>query len=185
MRRSLSLALIFFIGMITLNSAHARNDVILKSVDTLFYLGGRVVPVNIINMTASIIRYTNEEEAEIREVDRKQIEKIVYRTGKVDVLNRPAFEMISEDDWRHVLVTDDPDEVAWLYERGKVEVTAAAVRNRRTTLRNAEVRLKRQAVSLGANMVLVTDTEFKGGYGDVPSVTMKGIAYGFTPESEE
>ncbi len=182
---SLSFTITCIIGMITFNTALARNDVPLQSADTLFYLGGRVITVSIINITASTIRYTNEGEAEIREVDRKQIEKIVYRTGRVEVLNRPAFEMISEDDWRHVLVTDDPDEVAWLYERGKVEVTAAAVRNRRTTLRNAEVRLKRQAVSLGANMILVTDTEFKGGYGDVPSVTMRGIAYGFNPASEE
>lgn len=149
--------------------------------DTLVYLGGRSAPVSIINVTSNRILFSKQGESDINEIDRKQVEKIIYRTGRVEVFNRPVFEMVSEDDWRHVYLTEDPEEVAGLYERGPVEVTAAAVRNRRTTVRNAEVRLKRQAVALGANMILVTHNEFRGGYGDVPSITMRGIAYGFMP----
>lgn len=153
--------------------------------DTLVYLGGRSAPVSIVNMTSNRIQFTRQGESEISEIDRKQVEKIIYRTGRVEVLNRPVFEMVSEDNWRHVFLTEDQEEIAGLYERGPVEVTAAAARNRPTTLRNAEIRLKREAVALGANMILVTHTEFRGGYGDVPSITMRGIAYGFMPVPPE
>ncbi len=153
--------------------------------DTLVYLGGRSAPVSIVNVTSKRILFTKQEESEISEIDRKQVEKIIYLTGRVEVFNRPVFEMVPEDNWRHVFLTEDPEKVAGLYERGPVEVTAAAVRNRMTTVRNAQVRLKRRAVALGANMILVTHTEFRGGYGDVPSITMRGIAYGFMPVPPE
>lgn len=156
-----------------------------NTVDTLVYLGGKHEPVNIANITTSKVFYTNLEDDTIFEIDRKQVEKIIYRTGRVEVLNRPVFEMISEDDWRHVFMTEDPEEIRGLYERGPIEVTAAASRNRRATVRNAEIRLKRQAASLGANMILLESTEFRGGFGDIPSITMKGIAYGFMPLPEE
>lgn len=153
--------------------------------DTLVYLGGKRELVNIANITTSKVFYTNLEDDTIFEIDRKQIEKIIYRNGRVEALNRPVFEMISEDDWRHVFLTEDPEEIRGLYERGPIEVTAAASRNRKATIRNAEIRLKRQAASLGANMILLESTEFRGGFGDIPSITMKGIAYGFMPLPEE
>lgn len=150
-------------------------------VDTIIYLGGKSLPVNIANVTSSKVFYTNLDENTIFEVDRKQVERLIYRTGRIEVLNRPVFQMIEEDDWRQVFLTEDTGEVSGLHERGPVEVTAAASRNRRSTIRNAEIRLKRQAATLNANLILVTNTEFRGGYGDVPSITMKGIAYGFEP----
>jgi hypothetical protein len=154
-------------------------------VDTLVYLGGRSVPVNIASVSTSKVFYTNLDESSIFEVDRKQIERIIYRNGKVDILNRPVFQMISEDDWRHVLLTENPDDVTGLFQRGPVEVKAASSRNRSSTIRNAEIRLKRQAAAMSGNIILVTGTEFRGGYGDVPSITMKGIAYGFQPLPED
>ena len=177
---------VFLFGLIAGLSAYAQDSTLAeKPADTLIYLGGRSVPANITNITSSKIFYANPENDEIIEADRKQVERIIYRSGRIEVLNRPVFEMVDEDDWRHVFLTEDPGDVETLYERGPVEVTAAASRNRRLTVRNAEIRLKKQAAGLKANMILVTNTEFRGGYGDIPSITMKGIAYGFMPPADQ
>ena len=149
--------------------------------DTLIYLGGRAEAVNIAELTTTSVLYTNLKDNTIFETDRRLIEKIIYGTGAVEVLNRPAYETTSDDYWRHVLLTEDPEEIQGLYEIGPVIVSAAASRNRRITLRNAETRLKRLAGSLGADTVLVTSTDFKGGFRDVPAIIMKGIAYGSAP----
>ncbi len=153
--------------------------------DTIVHLGGSTTPVRIINISNSMIYYTEEGETEVSEIERKLVERVIHNSGRVEVFNRPAFEMITEDDWRHVLLTENPDDVQFLDELGQVEVTSPAGRNRRTTIRNAEVRLMRQAAALGGTMILVTSTQFRGGYGDVPSITMKGIAYGFMPPTNQ
>jgi hypothetical protein len=168
-----------FIFLCPLSSA--RNALLIQPADTLIYLGGRAEAVNITELTTTSVHYTNLKTKTIFEADRKLIEKIIYRTGTVEVLNRPVFETSSDDHWRHVLLTEDPGEIQGLYEIGPVYVSAASSRNRRLTVRNAEIRLKRQAGSLGADVVLVTSTEFKGGFRDVPTIIMEGIAYGYAP----
>lgn len=94
-------------------------------------------------------------------------------------LQLPVFRVISFDAWKHVLVTDDPEEVSGMIKKGEVSITAPAGRSRIHTERNAGMRLKREALRLGAEIILITDTDTRGGYGDVPSITITGIAYGY------
>jgi hypothetical protein len=185
MRISILCFILFALLSSVFNINAQENKPVVSASDTIVYLGGRSIAVNVANVTSSKVFYTNIDENTIFETDRKQVEKIVYRTGRVDVLNRPVFQMISEDDWKNIFITEESGDVAGLHERGPVEVTAAASRNRKSTIRNAEIRLKRQAAAMKANLVLVTNTEFRGGYGDIPSITMRGIAYGFEPLPEE
>lgn len=151
----------------------------IEPADTIVHIAGPKMIVNVSHISASKIFYTYPDKDNIFEIDRKQVEKVVFRSGRVEVFNKPAFQVIQEDDWRSVFITKNAEEVEGLYLRGQVEVQAAAARNRRETIRNAEIRLKKQAAAMGANLIYLTNTEFKGGYGDVPSVTLRGMAYGF------
>lgn len=177
---------LFLLGLITVRSSYAMDTAPEeRSTDTLVYLGGRLMPVHMVNITSSRVYFTGMDDNEIIEVDRKQVEKIIYSNGKIEVLNHPVFEIASDDDWRHVFLTEDPADVEDLYEIGPVEVMAAAGRNMKSTMRNAEIRLKKQAAGLKANMILVTNTEFRGGYRDIPSITINGTAYGSVQPSSE
>ncbi|MFW6095284.1 MAG: hypothetical protein ACOC8S_02465, partial [Bacteroidota bacterium] len=51
--------------------------------------------------------------------------------------------------------------------------------------RNAKIRLRRRAANMGAEFVLITHTESSGGFGEVPSFEIRGIAYSFTEPKEE
>lgn len=174
------LSVLTFTGMMSELNGQNNNSTG-RAADTLVHLGGGKNPVRIVNVTNSKIYFTEVGESDVNELDREQVERIIHSTGRVEVLNRPVFEMITEDNWRHVLVTEDPEDVQFLDELGHLEITAPARRNRKTTIRNAEIRLMRQTAALGGTMLLVTGTQFSGGYGDVPTVTMKGVAFGFMP----
>jgi hypothetical protein len=147
--------------------------------DTIVHIAGPKMIVNVSHITSSKIFYTYPDKDNIFEIDRKQVEKVVFRSGKVEIFNKPAFQVIQEDDWRSVFITKKAEDVEGLYLRGEVEVQAAAAKNRKETIRNAEIRLKKQAAGMNANIIHLLNTEFKGGYGDVPSITLKGLAYGF------
>ncbi len=155
-----------------------------QDADTLVYHRKKREAVIIVNTTPSSIFFTGPDNTRIREVERDQVERIIYADGRTEVLNPTGIELIPEDSWRHITLTEDPRDVEEMYVRGQVEATAPASRNKMMTIRNAEIRLQRQAAFLGADMVLVTETRFRGSLRDVPSITMKGIAYGFLPPEE-
>jgi len=177
----LILSLLTWTGMtLNLNGQEKKSEE--KVADTIVHRGGKKTPVTIRRISNNMIYYREEGETENSEIERKLVEKVIHNTGRVEVFNPPTFEMITEDDWRHVIITEDPDDILQhLDELGEIEVTSPAGRNRRTTHRNAEIRLKKQAAAKGGTMVLVTNTRFRGGFGDVPSITMKGVAYGIMP----
>ncbi len=170
---------VFFISAFALLASGTLAQSAPEAADTIVHIAGPKMIVNVSHISASKIFYTYPDKDNIFEIDRKQVQKVVFRSGRVEVFNRPAFQVIQEDDWRSVFITKNAGEVEGLYLRGQVEVQAAAARNRKETIRNAEIRLKKQAAAMGANIIYLTNTEFKGGYGDVPSVILKGMAYGY------
>ena len=109
--------------------------------DTIVHIAGPKMIVNVSHITSSKIFYTYPDKDNIFEIDRKQVEKVVFRSGKVEIFNKPAFQVIQEDDWRSVFITKKAEDVEGLYLRGEVEVQAAAAKNRKETIRNAEIRL--------------------------------------------
>lgn len=149
--------------------------------DTLFLRGGLIIPVYISSVDTGLVYYTPVESDTTVEITRDQVEKIIYAGGRTEIINLPVFRIISDDSWRHIFLTENLEDVVGLHEIGPVQVTAVSDRSRAATLRNAEVRLKREAASIDADIILVTNTEFRGGYGDIPSITMKGVAYGSRP----
>jgi hypothetical protein len=155
-----------------------------QDIDTLVYHRKEREAVIIVNTTPSSVFFTCPNDNRIREIERDQVDRIIYGDGRIEVLSPSGIDLIPEDRWRQITLTEDPRDVEEMYVRGPVEVTAPASRNKRMTVRNAEIRLKRQAAFLGADMVLITETQFRGGFRDVPSITMKGIAFGFLPYEE-
>jgi hypothetical protein len=180
----LYLFLINFAGTIYSCPGSFYTQTLPADIDTLILQGQERQAVIIVNTTPSSIFFTRPGNNKIMEIDRDELERIIYGDGRIEIVNPPRIAPFPEDNWRHITLTEDPRDVEEMYVRGPVEVTAPASRNKRMTIRNAEIRLKRQAAFLGADMVLITETEFRGGYRDVPSITMKGIAYGFLPLEE-
>ncbi len=147
--------------------------------DTIFMLGGRQIYVKIIGVSASRITYKEVGKTNIETVDRKQVQKIVYKTGAKEIFNKPVFQELEAGDWRTVILTKDAGEVQGLEKKGEVSATSSSgSRTKKSAKRSAEIRLQKKAANLGAQIILVTKSVAVGGYGEIPSYEMEGIAYG-------
>jgi len=153
--------------------------------DTIILISGRKVVANIQSLTTSKVVYIPYDGKAIKEMDRKQVHKILYRNGRIESFNSLAVEMIDEDSWQTVIITDSKDDVEGLFALGDVSAQSSPqARNARAAKKSADIRMKKRAVNMGGIMVLVTKREARGGYGEIPTHFVEGVVYGFEPPLE-
>jgi hypothetical protein len=154
--------------------------------DTIIRLGGKKLIVDVSNVSATDVTYKLVGETENKTLERKQIEKIIYKSGKVDIFNKPVLQMLNESQWEAVLVTEKKEDVEGMHEYCLIESTSSSdARSSKAAKKNATIRLQKKAANLGANIILITKAEAIGGYGEQPGYNMAGICYGFEPMSED
>jgi len=118
-------------------------------------------------------------------IERKEVHKIIYKTGKVDILNQAAFTLLDESSWEAVWITEDKKEVGDLYMLGEVEARSpASARSPSAAKKGAIIKLKKKAANMKGTLILVTKKQTTGGYGEYPGYYIKGIAYGPEPPEE-
>ena len=154
--------------------------------DTIIKLGGKKLAVDISNVSATTVTYKMVGENENITLERKQIEKIKYKSGRVDIFNKPVLQMLNESQWEAVLVTEKKEDIEGMHEYGLIESNSSSdARSPKAAKKSATIRLQKKAANLGANIILITKAEAIGGYGEQPGYDMAGMCYGFDPPSEE
>ncbi|MFW5657968.1 MAG: hypothetical protein ACOCYF_00815 [Bacteroidota bacterium] len=178
----LGISIIFF----ALSAVASGQESSEEPLDTIFRLGGRTMPVNVINVGRTDVLYKKPDDNTIFSIERKQIQKIVYKTGGVDVFNKPILEMIGEDEWESVWVTEKEKDVEGLYKYGTVKGSSpSSSRSKKAAKKNAIIIMQKKAVNMGGNVILITKAEMKGGYGEIPGYDMEAKVYGYNPPPEE
>lgn len=153
-----------------------------SKLDTIYMLGRKKLIVEVRNISSLTVRYSEPGSGETITLERKQIQKIVFSNGRIEVFNKPIMMMVEEGDWKTVIVTDREDDVAGLYELGKVDAkSSAGSRSAKSAKKSAIIRLQKKAANLGGMIVLITKEEAIGGFGEPPTYEVEGIAYGFEP----
>jgi len=154
--------------------------------DTIYLLGRRKLVVDVKNISSSTIRYSEANSDETITLERKQIQKIIYSTGRKEVYNKPVMMMVAEGDWKTVIVTDRKNDVSGLYELGEVSTkSSAGSRNAKSAKKSAIIRLQKKAANLGGMIVLITREQSIGGFGEPPTYEVEGIAYGYEPPKKD
>lgn len=152
--------------------------------DTIVMLNRKKIPAQVNNISSTKI-YCQTPTGENTEIERKQVEKIIYRNGRVDVFNKPVFEQVSSTSWQAVIVTENQSDVEGMYKCGMVSASASpSSRNMTAAKKSTIIKLQKKAANLGGVVVLVTHAEAKGGYGDNPGYDMEGIVYGYEAVSD-
>jgi hypothetical protein len=156
------------------------------SLDTIYMLGQRKKLVQVKGIFYSNVKYKEPETDEVKSMKTKNIQKIIFDNGRKEVFNKPLVEDITETDWKNVVITQNKEEVDGLYEVGKVTGKSSS-RNRtpKSAERTARIRMKKRAANKGGVMVLVTKTERSGGFGEVPTYYMEGVAYSFEEPEDD
>jgi hypothetical protein len=153
--------------------------------DTIFKLNGAVMPVDITTVTPTYISFIYPGKKEEFTIERKEVQKIIYKSGKIDVLNKAAFELIDDSSWEAVWMTEDKKEVGDLYMLGEIEARSpSSARSASAAKKGAIIKLKKKAANMKGSLILVTKKETSGGYGEYPGYYIKGIAYGTEPPAE-
>jgi hypothetical protein len=175
------LFLIISYSVFAQNSASKPKD----PADTIVLISGRKMVAYVQGVSPSKISYFPLESRELKDMDRKQVHKILYRTGRVETFNTLAVQLVSEGDWKTVILTDNTDDVEGFFALGEVQAQSSPKsRNARAAQQSADIRLKKRAVNMGGLVVLITKRETKGGYGETPTHYVEGVVYGFEPPSE-
>lgn len=154
--------------------------------DTIYLLGRKKLVVEVRNISSSTVRYSELGSDETVTLQRKQIQKIVFSTGRKEVFNKPVMMMVEQGDWKTVVVTDRENDVNGLYELGKIEAkSSAGSRSAKSAKKSAIIRLQKKAANLGGMIVLITKEQSVGGFGEPPTYEVEGVAYGFEPPKKE
>ncbi len=178
------LILILLVFSITQTTAQQSNSAATK-LDTIILVSGKKVLAKVQMVTPTKVTFYREGKTVLEEMLRKQIHKVQYSSGRVEVFNKPAFEMVAEGDFKTIVLTEKQEDVQGLYELGKVDAQSTkGSRSAKAAERSANIRLQKKAANLGAYIVLITKRESIGGYGDVPTQFVEGIAYGLEPPKE-
>jgi hypothetical protein len=175
-----------FALVLLLAAIHSSAQTVSPPLDTIFKLNGTVIPITITTVTPTYISFVFAGKPEEFTIERKEVYKIVYRTGKFEILNKPAFELLDDSMWEAVWMTEDKKDLGDLYMLGEIDARSpSSARSPSAAKKGAIIKLKKKAANMKGTLILVTRKEATGGYGEYPGYYIKGIAYGPQPPSGE
>lgn len=154
--------------------------------DTIIKVEGKVMPVDVVKVTSSYVRFNVPGNEEVFTLPRKEIHKIIYNNGRIEEYNALVLTMIDEYSWKAVWLTEDQQEISELYKRGEVKAQSPpSSRSPKAAKKSAIIRLQKKAANLKGQVVYVTKKQATGGYGEFPGYFIEGIVYGMEPLEEE
>jgi hypothetical protein len=182
------LVIIFFLWLIPVygftqgDKASTFEEEKSVKLDTIVKLGGKKVICTVLKIGPTSVSFSKPHQGQILDMPRKDIEKIIYKNGRKEIFNKPVLQMIDKTQWEAVLVTENESDVNGLYKVGVVKANSASgSRSPKAAKTSATIRIQKKAANMAALIVLLTHTEMKGGYGEIPGCELEGIAYSDTP----
>jgi len=164
-------------------SLHGKGQQVL---DTIIKIEGKVMAVDVTKVTPLYVSFLVPGSLEAYTMERKEIQRIIYKNGRVEEFNKPVFELVDDYSWEAVWLTEDKKEVAELYRRGKISAKSpASSRSPKAAKKNAIIRLQKKAAAMKGTVVLVTKKQATGGYGEYPGYYIEGVVYGLQPLAED
>jgi hypothetical protein len=156
-----------------------------EALDTIYKIEGKIMPVDVVKVTPQFVSFLVPGSTETFTMARKEVQKIIYKNGRIEEYNKPVFEMVDDYSWEAVWLTEDKKEVTELYRRGKISAKSpASSRSPKAAKKNAIIRLQKKAAAMKGVIVLVTKKQATGGYGEYPGYYIEGIVYGLEPLDE-
>jgi hypothetical protein len=152
--------------------------------DWIKLLDGAELEVEVRKISEKYVFYSQPGNMKTTEIDRRLVQTIYYRTGKVELMNKKATEIKTIKDWRHVKITKEPMDVEGMIKLDDIEIVYEAssrqqFNNASVLESGAEIRIRKEAGSLNADIVLIKKITHQRAYGEAPSVLVNAEAYRF------
>ena len=161
----------------------AKDGKVDNTKDTIVWLGGRKIGAVHVQVGSSDVTFSlpSRPDSTIR-VERKQLEKIYYKSGRVEIFSKPVVQMVDETAWEAVTITKDKNQVEGMYKRGLISAKSSpSAKSKKAAQQNTYIKLQKKAAAVGGTIILITSEEYFGGFGDVAGCYIEGTAYGKEP----
>ena len=80
--------IIFLLGLVTISiystCTYAAES---NALDTIIKVEGKIMPVDVIKVTSSYVRFTVPGNSEVFTLPRKEVHKIIYKSGRIEEFN--------------------------------------------------------------------------------------------------
>lgn len=153
--------------------------------DTIVKLNGSVIAGDITKISSSYINFKLVNNPEEYTIERKEVHKIIYKSGKIEILNQAAFQLLDEGMWEAVWITEDKADVASLFMLGEIEATSpSSARNASAAKKGATIKAQKKAANMNGTVILITKKQNTGGFGEYPGYIIQGMVYGPEPPAE-
>lgn len=163
----------------------AQSSLSSTPADTIVKLNGSVIAGDITKISSSYINFQLLDNPEQYTIERKEVHKIIYKTGRIEVLNQAAFQLLDEGMWEAVWITEDQADVASLYLLGEIEATSpSSARSASAAKKGATIKAQKKAANMSGTIILITKKQNTGGFGEYPGYILKGFVYGPEPPGD-
>lgn len=151
--------------------------------DVIYQHDGKKLLVDVKKIYLNDLYYSFPGETKVHKMDQRLVQKIEYKSGKVEVLNETPPKVREVGDYRKVKVTSNPDDVEGLIEVAKLEAPAEGSSRGNSSLksleRTATIVLRRKAALVNADIILITDKKSNVAFGEIPSLVLYATAYSY------
>jgi len=177
----IKLSFCVFITGIASSAAYAQTDTIFQN--------SQKIACSVKEITPEAVKYTYPGEDIINSVYKNTIQKIVFKSGRVQTFaEATSYKTVnSVNDFENVTVTAVEGEVKGLYKLGDVDSKAKGTTvysNQERVKQRAYRKLKIQAAMLGANIIYLTNQRTEGNKygsyytsGSSAETNLTGVAY--------
>ncbi len=161
----------------------SKSSIPNKKSDVIYQHDGTKMFVDVKRIYLNDLYYSLPGDSRVNKMDQRLVHKIEYKTGKVEILNETAPDVREVGDYRKVKVTENPDDVDGLIEVAKLEAKSEGSDKGYSTPKSLErtaiIVLRRKAALVNADIVLITEKKSNVAFGEIPAITLYGIAYSY------
>lgn len=180
-KRSLVITTLLFLSL----CIKAQTAGMTVAADTIIKLNGSVLTGDITTVTPTYIKFIMAGSAEEYTLERKEVQKVIYKSGRIEIFNQAAFQVLDEGMWEAVWLTEKQSDVSDLYMLGEIEATSpSSARSASAAQKGAIIKAQKKAANMSGTVILVTKKQNTGGYGEYPGYIIKGIVYGPEPPED-
>ncbi|MDA3954738.1 MAG: hypothetical protein PF485_13905 [Bacteroidales bacterium] len=157
------------------------NKEIPQNTDIIYLHSGEKRYVTVKKIYLNLLYFSLPGNSKVEKMDQRNVYKIEYTTGKIEILNEEKPKIRKSSDWKKVKITKEKNNVVGLIEVARIEAKAEGSERGYSTPesleRSATIILKRKAALVNAHIVLVIEKKAYFAFGEIPSTTITGIAY--------
>ena len=155
-------------------NAQTKTDVIVKHT-------GEKMNVKVLTV-GDLINFSYPEETAINSIANNAVSEIDFGNGRVQKCS-DKIVVNGEDDWEHVIITNNPDDIKGLVRKGEVRSTSNntwSFKGKRAVDKKATRKIKKEAAALKACIILIQDqTKTNTTFVTGASSSKYGVAYSY------